>query len=74
MICVGFGPLVYAIIMVILYYTNVDTQVNGLVLFKGVISTYLLAFIVAGSSIIWQEERMGIALQLVIHGLALYIS
>ena len=70
----GSGPIIYAIIMLSLELSGVDTNLNGLVVFSGVISTYILAFIVAGASIIWQEERIGLAFKIAIHGSALYIT
>jgi hypothetical protein len=70
----GSGPIIYAITMLSLKLCGVDTNLNGLVVFCGVISTYILAFIVAGVSIIWQEERIGLAFKIAIHGSALYIT
>ena len=69
----GFGPIIYGIIMLCLELGGVDTGLDGVVVFKGIISTYILAFVIAGASIIWQEERLGLALQIAIHGSALYI-
>lgn len=43
-------------------------------IFRGILSTSILAFLVAGTSILWQEERLGLAGALVLHGLLLYIS
>ena len=45
----GFGPIVYGIVMFILHLCNVDTSSNGLVMFKGIISTAMMAFIIAES-------------------------
>ena len=70
----GFGPIIYGIIMLTLELSNVDTNLDGIILFKGVISTYILAYVVAGFSIIWQEERLGLAIKIAIHGSALYLS
>ena len=73
LICGGFGPLVYGIIMFILYLCGVDINIDGLILFKGIISTYLMAFFIAGFSVIWQVERLGLAISILIHGSVLYI-
>lgn len=73
LICGGFGPIVYGVVMFVIYLCGVDTLIDGLMIFKGVISTYLLGFIVAGASIIWQEERLGLGLSIFIHGSVLYI-
>ena len=73
MIFGGFGPIVYALVMVILFLFKVDTNLDGKTVVLNVISTYLLAFICSGISIIWKEERLGLSLQILIHGLSLYI-
>ena len=69
----GFGPVIYALVMFILFLCKVDIILDGKTVFLNVISTYLLAFICAGISIIWKEERLGLSLQIMIHGLSLYI-
>ena len=70
----GFGPIVYALVMMLLYFSNVDTTINGLDLFKGIISTYLLGFICSGVSIVWKEEKLGIGYAILIHGFSIYVS
>lgn len=70
----GFGPIIYGIIMMILELSNVSTNLDGVKVFKGIISTYMLAFVISGTSIIWQEEKMGLAIKIAIHGSVLYIS
>lgn len=68
------GPQVYGIVMLILYLCGEDTTSDGLMIFRGILSISILVFLVAGASILWQEERIGLAGALVIHGLFLYIS
>lgn len=70
----GVGPLIYGIVMMIIYFCNVDTLSDGLMIFKGIISTFLLGFICAGASIVWEEEKLGLGFATLIHGGALYIS
>ena len=70
----GFGPLIYGIVMLIINLSGVDTTIDGLIVFKGVLSTYLLGFICAGVSIVWNIEKLGIGFAILIHGSALYIS
>ena len=41
---------------------------------KGIISTYLLAVLCSGSTIIWEEERIGLGFQILIHGCSLYVG
>ena len=72
LICGGFGPIVYAIVMLILYLCKVNTSIDGLYLFKGVISTYIMAFLIAGISVIWQIEKLGLAISILVHALTLY--
>jgi len=74
LVFMGFGPLIYAIVMLILYLCNVETTSTCLEIFKAVISTSLLAFLVAGVSVVWQEEKLGIGFAVLIHGTTLYVS
>lgn len=69
----GFGPLIYGIVMIILYLCGVETSSNGLVVFKAILSTYLIAFVAAGISSIYQEEKLGLGICLLIHAFVLYI-
>lgn len=73
LLCMGFGPIVYSIIILILYLCNVEKSIDGINLFKGIISTSLMAFLIAASSVIWQIEKIGIGFQIIIHGLFLYL-
>ena len=69
----GFGPIVYGLVMVILHLCNVDTSSNGLVIFKGIISTAIMAFVIAGTSVIWKQEEIQISKKISIHFLVLYL-
>ena len=69
----GFGPIVYGLVMVILHLCNVDTSLNGLVIFKGIISTAMMAFVIAGTSVIWKQEEIQISKKISIHFLVLYL-
>ena len=69
----GFGPIIYGLVILLIQYNN-DIILDGIIIFKGIISTYMLAFIIAGMSIIWKEERLGLAIQILIHSLAVYLS
>ena len=73
LISMGFGPIVYGIVMVILHLCNVDTSSNGLVIFKGIISTAIMAFVIAGTSVIWKQEEIQISKKISIHFLVLYL-
>ena len=52
----GFGPVVLGIVYLILHYTPVDLTLTGDEVFLGILSTYLLAFIHAGSGVFHQVE------------------
>ena len=69
----GLGPIIYGIVMMILYLCGVNTLSDGLMIFNGVISTFLIGFICAGTSIDWEEEKLGLGFASLIHGSALYL-
>ncbi len=73
LIAMGFGPIVYGTIMLILHLCNVDTTSNGLDIFKGIISTCIMAFIIAGISNIYQVESLSLVSKIMIHALSLYL-
>ena len=56
----GFGPVVLGIIYLILFYTIADFSINGVNVFLGIISTYMLAFIQAGATVFNQIESWSI--------------
>lgn len=70
----GFGPLTYGIIILVLQLSGVEVISDGLAIFKGIISTYLLAFLIGGISVIWRVERIGLVFLILIHGFVLYVS
>ena len=74
LISMGFGPIVYGLVMFILCLCGVDTLSSGLVIFKGIISTTIMAFLIAGVSIIWTKENVHLGLKIGLHCLFLYIS
>ena len=57
----GFGPIVMGIIYFILSYTINDFATDGKEIFIAIVSTYLLAFVHAGSSVFNQIEHWPIA-------------
>lgn len=73
LIAMGFGPIVYGCIMLILHLCNVDTTSNGLDIFKGILSTCIMAFIIAGISNIYQVESLSLMSKIMIHALSLYL-
>ncbi len=53
----GFGPIVTAIVLLILSHTIKDFSISGNQVFMAVVSTYIVAFVHAGSSIFHQIEH-----------------
>ncbi len=70
----GFGPIVMAIVYLILHLTIDNFFVGGSEIFSAVISTYILAFIHAGASIFNQIEEWPIAKSILIHFTTLYLA
>lgn len=73
-IACGFGPLVLAILYLILQHeTHLQTlTINEVCL--GIISLSALAFISGGINVIYQIERLPLMVAILIHGTVLYAS
>lgn len=74
MIVGGFGPIIAAIIYLILSLTVDNFSLSGNEVFLGIISTYLLAFIQAGASIFNQIEKWPIGKSLLVHLSVIYVA
>ena len=74
MIVGGFGPIIAAIIYLILSLTVDNFSLSGNEVFLGIISTYLLAFIQAGASIFNQIEKWSIGKSLLVHLSVIYVA
>lgn len=70
----GFGPIVAGIVYLILSYTLNDFSLSGSAVFLGIISTYILAFVYAGSSVFQQIEHWSLMKSLLCQLGALYLS
>lgn len=68
----GLGPIVFGIVMLCLSKHGI--QMNGAEVFKGIISSYILAFIIAGASIIEQIEKWSTFKAAFIHLLVIYVT
>ena len=70
----GFGPLVLAIIYLILRHT-IDLQTLPVQeVCTGILSLFALAFIAGGMNFLYQIERLPLMLAILIHGGVLYLS
>ena len=74
LIAAGFGPIVYGIVIFIIETCGVNAMQDGSMILKAILSTYMMAFICAGASVIWQNERLGLGYSALIHGTVIYIS
>jgi len=68
------GPLVLAIIYGILGATGIATALTPWEVCRGILTVSLLAFIVAGCTVLYQIEQLPLFLTVLIHGLALYLA
>ena len=74
LIACGFGPLVLAIVCLILQNkANVET-ITVTQVCLGIFTLSALALIVGGMNVIYQIERLPLAVAILIHGSVLYVS
>ena len=69
----GFGPIIAGIIFLVLQLAGVDVKLTGVDIFIAILSTYLLAFVQAGSSVFNQVEEWPLALSTGVHFASLYL-
>ncbi len=74
LVACGFGPIILAIVYLILQKTaNVQTlNVNQVCI--GIFSISLLAFIAGAMNVVYQIERLPLMVAIFIHGVVLYVS
>lgn len=70
----GLGPVVMAVVYLILSFTLEDFTLSGSDVFLAVISTYILAFVHAGASIFNQIESWSVPKGLFFHLGSLYLA
>lgn len=69
----GFGPIVAGIVFWILHLSGVGVSLNGTDVLIAIVSTYILAFVQAGSSVFNQVEEWPLAMSMGIHFSSLYV-
>jgi len=74
MIACGFGPMVLAVIYLILQHAGARQSLSINQVCLGIFSLTALAFIVGGMNVIYQFERLPLMLAILIHGVVLYFS
>lgn len=74
MIAMGFGPIVLAIIYLILGLTGVATNIGVYEMVVGVLTITVLAFMCGGMTAVYQIESLGLSKAITLHGITLYIA
>ncbi len=74
LLCMGFGPLVLAIVFAILSLCGVvqTLAVSDMVL--GIFTITLMAFVAAGITVVYQIEELPLLYAILIHGFTLYLD
>ena len=74
LIACGFGPIVLAILYLVLQNQAVIETLTVNDVCCGIFSLSALAFIAGGMNVIYQIERLPLMVAILIHGIVLYIS
>lgn len=69
----GFGPIILGIVYAILGATLENFSISGGQILLGIVSTYIIAFVQAGSSVFNQIEHWPIAKSMALHLSSLYV-
>ena len=69
----GFGPIVLAVIYLILRQCGIAETLAVEDVCIGIFSLYALAFIAGGMNVVYQIERLPLMVAILIHGIVLYV-
>ena len=69
----GFGPLIFGIVCMIISFNKEQVPFNGVEIFLGIFSTYLLGFVQAGVSVFKEVEKWSTVKSTGLHLLVLYV-
>lgn len=69
----GFGPIVAGIVLFILDLSNVDISLTGVDILMVVITTYLMAFVHAGSNEFHKVERFSLSKSMLFQFISIYV-
>ena len=70
----GVGPIILAVLYLILHHNGVVENVSVKELCVGIFSLSALAFIAGGMNAVYQIEQLPLMVAILIHGSALYVS
>ena len=74
MVACGFGPIVLAVVYLILQGAGVIDALSVNEVCIGIFSLALLAFIAGGMNAVYQIERLPLMVAILIHGVVLYVG
>ena len=74
LIACGFGPIVLAVLYLILYYKGLIDTLTVNQVCTGIISITALAFTAGGMNAVYHIERLPLMSAILIHGIILYFS
>ena len=74
LIACGFGPIVLAILYLILQHQAAIETLTVNQVCIGIFSLSVLAFIAGGMNVIYQSERLPLMVAILIHGAVLYVT
>ena len=74
LVAAGLGPIVLAILYLILQHQGVIETLTVNEVCLGIFSLTALAFVAGGMNIIYQMERLPLMVAILIHGMVLYVS
>ena len=70
----GFGPLVLAVLYLILRHKGILQTLTVNEVCLGIVSLWVLAFVAGGMNVLYQMDRLPLMVAILIHGGVLYIS
>ena len=73
LIFAGLGPIVTSIVYIILEASGTEIVLTGLDVFKAIVTTYVIAFVHAGSSVFPQIEKWPLFKQIFFQGISIYL-
>ena len=74
LVACGFGPVILAVVYLILHQQGVVQTLAVTEVCMGIFSLFALAFVAGGMNAIYQIERLPLMLAILIHGVVLYVS
>ena len=74
LIAAGFGPVILAILYLILHRADVVDTLTVNEVCIGIFSLYVLAFMAGGMNVIYQIEKLPLMVAILIHGGVLYVG